>query len=389
MAWGMVLRFSQFKKLLLVVPLATALVAVLSVCSSPQQAHGFGAIPGVHKRSFTQYEVASLLVNNLDCKATAVIRPKVGKFTSLDHIVRFVNTTYREDYRKFHPGDFKFECSTPHARIVQLPSRKLNWSGVYSASTVRLYLTSSDALKPWVYEGDALAAMRMFRSGSSFNFDVELQISVPVADSIFKFLSSSAQQSDFAARRLVEIQDAAEDDADLTDLEFFQELGKSKDITADSPEIRGLQIYLEKLLKSCQTGLLKAYKALEIHSGSPAYRDLLPQDDIRQFKSEVDKVMAELKAVHKEYTELLDKLQITTPKDMDSLGKLQDYMEAANTSFSPQDLESFAESQGTTVKRLKVTAGKMIALRKLTKRLKKTRSSYQFKTLEGIFKRFK
>jgi len=250
------------------------------------------------------------------------------------------------------------------------------------------YLLSSSALTPWAYEGDVSMAMRGFKERKRFKFDVDLRISVSATEKITSFFADAARRSIYMADALVDIQETAEGDADISSSDLFEELRRDRTVTADSRALRSVEAYLASLITSCEFGLTNALKALKANSATQTYRDLLPQADIKALEDQVSAAVEELQAAVKQHKELIDELSVSSYKNLEWYIKFK-ALTAANSDLSLDKLERFAKSKGTTVKSLKAVAGKSLALRNLIKSLRAAKRSPEFKSLDKTFSRAK
>jgi len=125
----------------------------------------------VEKTTWSQIEIADLLVNDMNCRAIAYVRTgvKLNKVLSRQSVELFHST----DFKDFKPRHFRFQC---RGESLKLPSKASSWE--HRDSLNKLYKLLRDIR--YTHE-QAIEKLSRWSGGSrSFKFSVELLVNTPL-----------------------------------------------------------------------------------------------------------------------------------------------------------------------------------------------------------------
>jgi len=319
MAWGMVLRFSQFKKLSLITFLSTALVVTVLTYSPLAQA-GSSSVDSVQKLSFTQYEVALLLVNNLNCKATAVAKPKLGQLTTKRNVLRLMDSRYSRQYGNFHPGDFIFHCGS---RKVRVPVPSKDWSYELPTWYVQSYLTNGGVFKPKFSQADASKAISSHKPNQELKYNLDIRLSLPIrreiSDYMEDFEGDVAGLTTWIFELIETTDDTLENSSSLQSyIDFVSREGSSLPLPkADSSEMRKFLRYLGVLKSRTLPQAKTTAKALEVLAEEGVGG--VSHNDVKDFLAQIEQAEAEVELAVKEFQKAFNRF-----KDFHAMEALKD-----------------------------------------------------------------
>jgi len=356
----------------------------------------------VGKESFTQLDVAELLMGRFRAYPIAQVKVKSGKVGLLDQVLRFSqsNSIYdsRSDYSKFHPGNFYFKFTTGSKRTVRLPNRKLSWSGTYTATAVYKYLTSSSGLRPGVKPKDALRALETFKRGEfRLEFGLEVRPSIEGVDKFLELYEELTDELAGIADAIVFLQEDAEDDLakGMSDERFLAFAREQKNLRLNSPALDAYRRYLRELQKSLtrwpgdSKDAINALKALiedppDSNSafGTPMIGVSIVSSKARLFldlyKQQYE-LEQEVTQALKELDSFVYELRMQAPEYLEAIAALKVLKQQSGGKLSLKDLELIARSQRFSLNAFKYQIVRLIIARRLVKEGKRA----EFKT--GVF----